>query len=86
MTDKIQIPEPPIDPEAPVLEVSIAVAELSDEGEGTLGELERETEEAEPGPGEELDEESRERGAGLRVKRDVSPELVEALRELGYVE
>jgi arylsulfatase len=29
---------------------------------------------------------SREGGAGLRVKRDVSPELVEALRELGYVE
>jgi arylsulfatase len=29
---------------------------------------------------------SRERGAGLRVKRGVSPELVEALRDLGYVE
>ena len=29
---------------------------------------------------------SRERGAGLEVKRDPSPELVEALRSLGYVE
>ncbi len=29
---------------------------------------------------------SRERGSGLRLKRDVSPQLVEALRGLGYVE
>jgi arylsulfatase len=29
---------------------------------------------------------SRERGAGLQVKRDPSPELIEALRGLGYVE
>ena len=29
---------------------------------------------------------SRERGSGLRVKRDAPPQLIEALRSLGYVE
>ncbi len=72
---------------------------LYTEGADQLYDLERDFEELEnvidehPEVAERLRKEilgiwkaSRERGSGLRIKRDVSPQLVEALRGLGYVE